>query len=90
MWQEAKKKELHERKLVWDLHRDLTRQVNMNERSNKVSFTRGGHAPILFLKAVTIPHFLKCILAIHHLSKKATVHLMKTNLSVLTFRLLVT
>eukprot|EP00066_Takifugu_rubripes_P025840 XP_011615106.1 PREDICTED: ankyrin repeat domain-containing protein 53 [Takifugu rubripes] len=35
MWQEAKKKELQERKLVWDLHRDLTRQVNMNERSKK-------------------------------------------------------
>lgn len=57
MWQEAKKKELHERKLVLDLHRDLTRQVNMDERSKKVSFTRGGRVPILFLKAVTTPHF---------------------------------
>lgn len=90
MWQEAKKKELQERKLVWDLHRDLTRQVNMNERSKKVSFTRGGSVPILFFKAVTIPHILKYISVIHHLSQKATFHLMKTNLSVLTFRHLAT
>lgn len=38
MWQEVKKKELRERKLVRDLYRDLIEQVIMNERSKKVSF----------------------------------------------------
>lgn len=38
MWQEAKKKELQERKLVRDLYRDLIGQVNTNEHSKKVGF----------------------------------------------------
>lgn len=50
MWQEAKKKELQERKLVRDLYRDLVGQVKMNERSKKVSFTCGRSVPILVLK----------------------------------------
>lgn len=38
MWQEAKNKELQERKLVQNIYRDLIGQVNMNEGSKKVSF----------------------------------------------------
>lgn len=38
MWQEAKKKEWQERKLVGDLYSDLIGQVNMNDCSKKVSY----------------------------------------------------
>lgn len=50
MWQEAKKKELQERKLVQNLYRDLIGQVDMNERHKKVSFACGGNVAIFFLK----------------------------------------
>lgn len=46
MWQEAKKKELWERKLIGDLYRDLIGQFHLNERSKKVV----GSVAISFLK----------------------------------------